>query len=49
MRVLGASPSAEVAKHDFGHFLSSQQHANGTCRLTGYDFLLVFYSGLRSK
>ena len=51
MRVIAASPSAKVKsypKHDFEHFRSSEQHADGTKRLARYDFPLVFYSDLRS-
>ena len=41
--------SQKVPKHDSGHFRLSEQHANGTYRLTRYDFLLVFYSNLLSR
>ena len=34
---------------DRGHFQALELHANGTKRLTNYDFLLVFHSDLRSR
>lgn len=33
-----------VAKCDFGHFWSSEQHAPGASQLARHDFLLAFYS-----
>jgi len=42
-------PKLEIPKHDFYHFRSLEQHADGTKRLAKYDFLLVFYSDLRSS
>ena len=31
----------KMPRHDFGHFLLSQQHADSTKQLTRYNFLLV--------
>ena len=39
----------KVVKCDFGDFRSSGQHADGFDRLGRYDFLLVYYSDLRSR
>ena len=39
----------KILKHDFGHFQSLQQRDNSTNRFMSYDFLLVFYSDLRSR
>lgn len=41
--------SQKVPKHDFGHFWSSEQHADGTNRFVWYNFLFVFYSDHRSR
>jgi len=40
--------SQKVPKHDFEHFRTSGEHADSTNRLARYDFLLVFYSDLKS-
>jgi len=37
-------PKSIVAKREFRHFRSSEQHADDTNRLARYDFLLVFYN-----
>jgi len=53
MTVIAASPyrvpKSVGTKGDFGHFRSSEQHADSTNRLARYAFLLVFYSELRSR
>jgi len=41
-----AAKRRKVPKHDFGHFRSPEQHADGTDRLASRDFLLVFSSDL---
>jgi len=39
----------KVSERDFEHFLTSEQHADGTKGLATYDFLLVIYGDLRSR
>ena len=38
-----------MPKHNIGHSQSDVQHANGCISFITYDFLLVFYSDLRSS
>jgi len=40
--------SQKVPKDDFGHFLSFDEHADGTDELGSYDLLLALYSHLKS-
>ena len=52
MRIIAASRSAEVERYQCAILGTSrllEEHADGTNQLTGYDFLLVFCSHLRSR
>ena len=53
MPITAASPSAKdkkIPKQNFGHLQSWEKYADETTdQLTTYDFLLVFYSELRSS
>jgi len=37
------------AKGDFGHFRSSEEHADDADGLARYDFVVMLYSDLRSS
>ena len=45
----GNSRVAGCRSHDFGQLRSSDQHADGINQRVRYDFLLVFYSDVRSS
>ena len=47
--IIALCQSQKVLEHHFGHFRTSEQHADGTKRLALYDFLLVFCGDLRSS